>query len=420
MKSLALLFALAVSLALAVPNILMHSATTSLAKADPERDREVLAELAFVREAIDHGAAQRMQAIYPEGYFFLHTLYGVTWAELALQSRDSSLRIKALVEATRSLDSIESPKGTRVFQTDINPPFGIAYLGWTNYLRGRILQFQGPVHQDSSLFGRYRRDLDELAALYDTCASPFQQSYRGMAWSGDNVVPIYALRLHDQLMDTARYAKTIDRWVGLAKAKVGLLGMMDFEIAYPSGQTIKPPRGSGQTLMLRFLGEIDPAFARQQYDRLRTEFFTTRLGLHLVREFPVSTPGDADYDSGPVIWDIGSSATIVTLGTARAFGDTAFAEVLEKSINFYGLPYWLGGKSTYALGQMPVADAFLAWSRVVQPDPKLIEHREGIVNPLGFVWIHLLSLFFAAVAWLPWFTIRAYRRRNMTEVEDAP
>lgn len=419
MKLLALIFALVITFLLAIPNILMHSATTSFAQSDPERDRQVLAELAFIRDAIDHGAAQKMQAIYPEGYFFIHVLYGVTWSELALQSWDSSLRIKALHEATLSLDSIESPKGTRVFQTDINPPYGIAFLGWTNYLRGRVLQLQGAGHRDPILVSRYRRDLDELAALYDTCSSPYQQSYRGMAWSGDNVVPIYALRLHDQLMDTARYAKTIDRWVSMAKAKVGPSGMMDFEITYPSGATIKPPRGSGQTLMLRFLGEIDPVFAKLQYDRLRAEFYTTRLGLYLVREFPLSAPGDADYDSGPVIWDIGSSATIVTLGTARAFGDTAFAEALERSINFYGIPYKLGGKRTYALGMMPVADAFLAWSRVALPDPNLVEQREGLVHPLGFALIHFLSLIVAVVAWLPWLGIRAYCRR-VTEVEESP
>ncbi|QQS06965.1 MAG: hypothetical protein IPK50_08725 [Fibrobacterota bacterium] len=410
MKLLALVFAMIVSLALAIPNVLLHSQTTSFQAVSPERDQLVLAQLAFVREAIEHGAARQMQALYPEGFFFLHTLYGVAWAELALPSQDSSLRHQALREATRSLDSIESSKGTRVFHTDIQPTYGIAYLGWTNYLRGRVLQLQGVGQRDSALFARYRRDLDELAALYDTCASPFQQSYRGMAWSGDNVVPIFALRLHDQVMDTARYAKTIARWVGLAKAEADHLGMMDFEFSYPSGATVKAPRGSGQTLMLRFLGEVDPGFAKAQYDRLRQEFYTTRFGLHLVREFPASDPGEADYDSGPVIWDIGSSATIVSLGTARAFGDTAFAEALERSINFYGVPYNSRGKRVYALGLMPVADAFLAWSRVALPNPKLVESRPEIVHSFDSGWIHLLSLLLAAAAWMPWFVLGARRQ----------
>ncbi|MEV5504756.1 hypothetical protein AB0M50_56070, partial [Nonomuraea fuscirosea] len=41
-------------------------------------------QLAFLRGALDAGAAEDAQALFPEGYFFLHVLYGLTWVELGL------------------------------------------------------------------------------------------------------------------------------------------------------------------------------------------------------------------------------------------------------------------------------------------------------------------------------------------------
>lgn len=110
--------------------------------------------------------------------------------------------------------------------------------------------------------------------------------------------------------------------------------MPPFELAHPSGAVVHPVRGSGQTLLLRFLPYVDPDFAREQYARFRTTFLERRVGLVLVREFPDGARGEADYDSGPVVWDIGASATILSLGTARQYGDTAVSRALEGSIDF--------------------------------------------------------------------------------------
>ncbi|MCB9497444.1 MAG: hypothetical protein H6686_11215 [Fibrobacteria bacterium] len=399
-------FAVFATILLTIPNWMLHRGPTSLAVVHSDRDRSVLAQLRFLGYAIEHGAADDMQELYPEGFFFLHVLHGLAWSELALGTSDAPWKDRALEESMRSLAVLESPAGRAVFQPEIDPPLGVAYVGWTCFLRERILQLQGE-HPDSALMARTVDDLDRLARLYDTSASPFQQSYRGMVWPGDNVVPLAAMGLHDSLHGDQRYANTLHRWVVRARSLLETeTGMPSFELSHPSGEVVHPVRGSGQTLLLRFLPFVDPVFAREQYERFREVFLERRLGLVLVREFPVGQAGDADYDSGPVVWDIGASATIVSVGTTRQYGDTVVAGALERSVDFYGLPYEHDGMRRYALGWMPVADAFLAWSKVAIPDPRLAISREPILTPFWFLPIHLVSLLLAGLCWVPWVFLR--------------
>ena len=138
-------------------------------------------------------------------------------------------------------------------------------------------------------------------------------------------------------------------------------------------------------MIQRFLVDIDPAFARAQY-----EIFTDRFGNGIgVREYPKGTAGQGDGDSGPLILGMSLSATVVALGAARVQHDPV-ANRLSREGELLGLP--LTGLKTkrYLFGAMPIGDAFLAWSASARPlvateQPKL----EG-----GSPWW-----------WLPWLLV---------------
>lgn len=408
-RSLALMIALAVTALLAVPSVFLHLAPTSLAPTSRDRERDVLAQLRFLQDAIDHGAAHDMQRIYPEGFFFQHVLTGLAWCDLAKASDDTVLRRQASTHAREALKAIESDEGTRIFPDRVAPKYGVFYAAWTSLLRGKIVALEG-LKSDSALVGKWRDGLDEIAAAYAGKDNPYQPSYEGMAWSGDNVMAMLALTSYDRLLDTTRYVEVRRRWVSQVRATLDpVLGMPPFELDHPTGKVVKSPRGSSQTLFAWDMSEIDTAFAREQYLKLREHFFTTRLGLPVVLEFPVDSVVAEDYDSGPVIWGVGASATIVTLATARKFGDTAFAQGLESTIRFFGLPTRWKGRTAFALGQMPVADAWIAWSRTSTPST-------GISVPQWrqpFWWaisIHLISLFVVVAIWCSWFVFRRWTR----------
>jgi hypothetical protein len=46
----------------------------------------VVRQLAFLRGELDNGAGERAQAGFPEGYFFLHVLYGASWVEVGMRA----------------------------------------------------------------------------------------------------------------------------------------------------------------------------------------------------------------------------------------------------------------------------------------------------------------------------------------------
>lgn len=386
-----LAFALCVTMLVVASNVFLHLPSTSLDPVSPSREQAIHAQLRFLQEAIEDGAARDMQRIYPEGFFFQHVLTGLAWCDLAKASQDETLRREASTAARQALASIESYEGTRIFPEEVAPRYGVLWAAWTSLLRGRLVALEGT--RETALVERWRTGLDSIAAAYRDTENPFQPSYEGMAWSGDNVMAMLALTSYDRTLDTTRYREVVRRWVALVRARLDpTLGMPPFELDHPDGQVVQSPRGSSQTLFAWAMTEIDTAFAREQYVRLRETFYTTRLGLPLVREFPIDSTSEGDYDSGPVIWGIGSSSTIVTLATARRFGDTAFARALEANIRFFGLPLRIGGHTRFALGQMPVADAWIAWARSSTPSPS-VRVPQWSVSDTWRRWIHGISAF---------------------------
>ncbi|MFB7876669.1 hypothetical protein ACFC06_15560 [Nocardia sp. NPDC056064] len=130
-------------------------------------------------------------------------------------------------------------------------------------------------------------------------------AYPGQSWPVDSTVAIASLRLHDTLTD-ARFAPVIDRWLNDAKAHLDpATGLLPHQVSAFDGSMTTAARATSQTIILRFLPDIDPLFAAQQYTRFRAEF----LG------FPITLPG-----------------------TKR-----------------------------YAFGAMPIGDAFVAWSATARP-----------------------------------------------------
>jgi hypothetical protein len=165
-------------------------------------------------------------------------------------------------------------------------------------------------------------------------------------------------------------------------------------------------RGTSQTIIHRFLLEIDPGFARAQYEVYR-EKFVTGLGP-AIREFPKGTDGSGDVDSGPLVFGVSLSATTVGFGAARVQHDS-LAGVLGREGELLGVPVAGAHTKRYALGLVPIGDAFLVWSATARPfvagDQPVVASGTG-----WWWWIPWLLL-----VWLPslvlWGFVRLTRRR---------
>jgi hypothetical protein len=373
-------------LAVAISAVALVGAVRLTAPADTTSS--VRRQLAYLRSSLEDGAATRAQNQFPEGYFFLYALYGLTEVDLADKS---SLR-----EARWALTRLESDAGRQPFSAGLKPAYGVFYRGWLNWLRGGILSLQPSTARDPAEEAAFERDSADLAAAFDESPTPFLPAYPGQAWPVDSTVAVASLALHDKLR-TPRYGATVTRW--LAGVRVNLdpaTGLIPHTADVDTGLPTSGARGTSQSIIQRFLPEIDPSFARDQYLKFRATFLARPLGLGpAIREYPHGTSGPADADSGPLPLGISLSATAVTLGAAKVQGDKSLAAGLANFGEVAGLPVDTWHSRRYAFGLVPIGDAFLAWSKSARP--WVIEPSAAPPSALSWWWrLPLLTVFLLA------------------------
>ena len=377
-----------------------------------ENPADVRRQLTFLRHALDRGAADEAQATFPEGYFFLYALYGLTEVQLGLDEAPAD-RADELREARWALAQIEGDKGRAPFDPGLKPAYGIFYRGWTNWLRGGVLALQ----PDPAQTGRFESDSAEIAAAFEAADTPFLPAYADQSWPVDSTVAIASLRLHDALLPP-RYTATVARWLAGAKQRLDpATGLLPHRCDAATGAPIEGARGSSQSMIQRFLVDIDPAFARDQYLRFRTLFRSAPLGLGpAIREYPAGTDGPGDVDSGPLLLGVSLSATVVALGAARAQGDGRLAGALANYGDLAGLPVDTPWTRRYAFGVLPAGDAFLAWSKSARP---LVAARPRAPDPdVSRFWRLPLLTLFLLVGAAPWVVVAVRRRRRPSSRQE--
>ena len=373
-------------------------------------------QLTFLRAALDAGAGDDAQRLFPEGYFFLHALYGLTWAELGMR-RSAGERPVALREARWALARLESPAGRAPFSPDLTPAYGVFHRGWSNLLRDQVLSLQPAGRRDPAETRRFADDSAALGAAFDAAASPYLAAYPGQAWPVDSTVAMASLRLHDTLLP-ARFARTTERWLQEVRRRLDpRTGLLPHQADPDTGDPIEVARGSSQSLIQRFLVDIDPAFAGEQYVRFRDRFLATPLGLGpAVREYPHGMDGPGDVDSGPLPLGISLSATAVTLGAAQVHDDAPLAGALAGYGEFAGLPFGTPWTKRYAFGLLPIGDAFLAWSKTARPwVAALPAPPPAVVSPWWRVPLLSILSLLGVLPWLP----ALVRRRRLYKVDHS-
>jgi hypothetical protein len=397
----------AVAVALTLVLLLLNLRFYLPSSADYAPDRlgpDVVPQLNFVGAALRDGAGQRMQALFPEGFFFSHALYGLAWVDVGMRRpAQDDLHARALAAARWALGQLDTPSGRAPFSSTLDPPLGVFYVGWSSWLRGGVLGLQAAQERPADEVARFEAGCAALAAAFERSPTPFLTAYPGQAWPVDSTVAVAALRLHDTLL-APRFAPTIERWLRDARDRLDpATGLLPHRADPLDGRPVEGARGSSQSIIARFLSEIDPSWGREQYALFRRQFVDAPLGVAGVREYPLGNEGMGDVDSGPLLLGVSLSASVVTLGAALAQGDRALADPLLHASEGFGLPVSWGGAKRYIFGAVPVGDAFLAWSKAARPwiAPPAASDLPSIVSWWWRLPAHILSLALAALLWLP-------------------
>lgn len=366
--------------------------TTRLYTPSPlERDRaevvaDVLPRLTFLRRALYDGAAERMQRLFPEGYFFTYALYGLTWIDVGMSG--DAHRVEALEQARWALAALDSEAGRAPFSAELTPPHGVFYTGWTSWLRGGVVRLAGGPAAAPEEAQRFFADTDALAAAFseqlDRTGSPFLPAYPRQAWPVDSTVAVAALGLADQLAGRPIHAPLIERWLRAADTRRdAATGLLPHRVDPDTGHPVEGARATSQTLTLRFLREVAPDVARRDWLTFREQFASTVAGVPGIREHPRGVDLPGDVDSGPLILGMSASASVVALGDAVLFGDRPMAAALCGLAEATGFRVDWRGTRRYLGGVLPVGDAFLAWS--LMADGWLVPSEQaGAGSPLSY------------------------------------
>ena len=371
-----------------------------------------LAQLAFLERVLNEGAAERMQEWFPEGYVFTWALYGLAAAQAAeALDADDPRRDPLFEQAWRAVDAVDSPKARSTFDPDLTPPYGAFYCGWSLYLRGVLLKATGPDVWPAEILERLESDCRVFAEALRARGHPYLPSYEGQAWPADTVTGIAGLALRDRVLGS-RFEGVIADWLEQVRAREDPdLGTLSHAADVRDGSPLLGTRGSSLALMSRLLVEVDPAYARDQYERLRRYFVDYRWGLPGVREYPHGVRGRGDVDSGPLVLGYSGPAMVVGGAAARAHGDEELAGVLLSMAEAAGFPVTLFGHKRYLGGLVPVGDAFFAWAHTTPVGPGVSAPLEPLLPRLWRLGLHTLSLPFAALAF---WRIRRLWRENLT------
>ncbi|WP_106131223.1 hypothetical protein [Pseudosporangium ferrugineum] len=379
-----------------------------------DQDQEppgVRRQLAFLKQELDSGADVDAQSLFPEGYFFLNVLYGLTWVDLGNRGVEPE---RAADEAAWALSRMESPQGRAPFDPSAVPPYGVFYAGWTNRLRAGLLTLRDVPEQRTKLLAGSKA----LAAAFDASPTPFLTAYPGQAWPCDSTVAIASLRLADTVTGGSTFAPAVTRWVQRSQNLLDpATGLLPHYVDPATGAQVDGARGTSQAIIQRFLPEIDPAFARGQYLTFRDKFLDRPFFLGpAVREYPHGVDGPGDVDSGPLIHGISLSTTVVALGAAQTHGDASLAGALANFGELAGLPVTGPDTKRYAFGLLPIGDAFLAWSKSAVPAGT--ESPEPALTGWWRTPLLLLLLLLGLGPWLPAIRRSARTRRRATRVPD--
>jgi hypothetical protein len=352
------------------------------------RIAEVRAQLAFLRRSMrDENAVARMQKVFPEGACFLATLYALAWANVGRASSEASVRAEAVAEMRYALDQIDSKTATAPFhETQI--PRGVIWSGQRNLVLGESLELDAPERRPAALVAEFHAASQAIADAFIAAPTHHLDSFPGFCWPADQVAALASLSTHDRLFES-RLSRASDAWKTWTLAHLDpTTNLPPAQISSANGRRIDPARGCGTSWILALLPRVDPALSRDFYARYVERLGLSWLGFRAFAEWPEGVDGAADVDSGPIVWRVGMAATGAGLAAARANGDAARAADIRSLAQTFGFPWTSdgGASKSYLFGELPVADAFLAYGLSIPLPAGSVEDDRGVFDLLRDRW----------------------------------
>ena len=327
----------------------------------------------------------RMQGYFPEGEFFTFILAGIGLARLAnlglYPDLDAHTRAVFLAGALRTLEGIDTAQVQDRFGRIDTLEYGVFYRGWRLALLNAIV-----AAGETRLVDEQTTEAKAILDAVDSSRSGWVEGYPGAYWPCDTVVGLAAAT--EALPGQA--APVVRRWLGLT-TPTDVSGLLPHRVD-ATGRVLEGPHGSSQSLIQTFVPTL-LAIAGQsesaQWTSFTTSFLARELGVVAFREWPSGQHGVGNVDSGPLIMGLSLSASAVGLAAARANGDQRLALALDREVEWLALGVTTRGLRTYALGLLPVGEAFIFWAKTT---PMGVESDSASITVMWWLWALAFTL----------------------------
>ena len=360
-------------------NIKQYYQSTFVTKNESVYNQDVYKQLQFLKEALRNGAGEDMQNIFPEGFIFINALYGLSWSEVISNLPDtSSVYKEGIEELTWVIEQTQAPEARLIFDESLPLKYGAFYMGWTTYVLGAKLKNQSRESRNPDEVALFKKNCRMIQYALENQEFPFLESYEGNTWPADGIIAVSCLHINNVYLDGSM-EETVENWLGNVKQNLdNTYRLIPHKVSAVTGESLYGVRGCSQSLMLNFIYDIDPEFAKEQFEKYKSLFLDERVGLYGIREYPKGVSGWGDVDSGPVIWGIGSSASVVGQRTMGLFGEYDLYKALRNNIEGFGFGYSTDKEKSYLFGKMPMMDAFFAWSNALETKQFLNRYKTPV------------------------------------------
>ena len=128
---------------------------------------DIQQQLNWLGNSLRQGSGEATQIWYPEGYFFLHALYGQALVNQALLNRENTALLKHNQDEVKwVLGRLDSDAGRAPFPREQAVEYGVFYQGWRNRLLAGLLLMTPESERDSTLVEQFHAQSAVLARAF--------------------------------------------------------------------------------------------------------------------------------------------------------------------------------------------------------------------------------------------------------------
>lgn len=242
-------------------------------------------------------------------------------AEELLQKKQIALAPELQVSLNRAAQVIADPASG----TWVRKKWGPQYLEKENVFY-RMLVMLGLDAYGKITGNRQYNTLVEGHAqglLRELTAAPYHvlDDYPGECYPSDVVWATAAIARVDALSKSERERLAHDLMETLSGKLSDKHGIPATLVDSRSGTIFQPARGCSTSGLLSFAHELEPRRAEEWYRRYEAHFWTENRWRVGFREHPIDTKVPfTDVDSGPILFGVGTAASLFGIGAARVAG----------------------------------------------------------------------------------------------------